>query len=215
MMLPEDIRTAPKQARSLQRITLFLDTAAALIDELGIDLVTTTEIATRSGSSVGALYRYFPNVDSVFAALAERNRERYTAALRRRVTEAPSDWLELMDAAFDSFTELARTEAGFAALRLGDQLAETSGTWTTTLASSLCEIVTTHYEVDDESTLCFDIDVAIRAGASVALQAFAVDPAGEVRYLQAARTISRQLLGERRVVLRSGVGAATLSLSLI
>lgn len=202
MILPEDIRTAPKQARSLHRIALFLDTAALLIDELGLERVTTTEIAGRSGSSVGALYRYFPHVESIFTALAERNRERYTAALRRRITDAPADWLELMDAAFDSFTELARTEPGFAALRLGDQLAETAGTWTTGLAASLCELVQIHYEVEDDSTLCFDIDVAVRAGASVALQAFAVDPAGEARYLAAARAVSRQLLSHYVVRLR-------------
>jgi AcrR family transcriptional regulator len=62
------IRTAPIQQRSSERITLLLDTAASLIDENGIDKLTTSDVAARSRSSVGVVYRYFPNIQSLLRA---------------------------------------------------------------------------------------------------------------------------------------------------
>ncbi|MBR22507.1 MAG: hypothetical protein CMF57_08735 [Leifsonia sp.] len=53
------MRTEPIQRRSSERIELLLDAAAALIDDHGIDGVTTSAVAKRSASSVGVVYRYF------------------------------------------------------------------------------------------------------------------------------------------------------------
>ena len=71
------VRTEPVQQRSTERITSLLDAAAHLIDQNGIDGLTTSDVATRSGSSVGVVYRYFPNIQSLLRALAIRNLERF------------------------------------------------------------------------------------------------------------------------------------------
>src|ERR1700744_3397739 len=75
------VRTEPVKQRSAQRVAHLLDTAAALIDEAGIDALTTSEVAARSDSSVGGVYRYFPNIQSLLRALAARNLERFSQTI--------------------------------------------------------------------------------------------------------------------------------------
>jgi AcrR family transcriptional regulator len=62
----------PKQARSQERFNQILDAAAELFAEIGYESVTTDEIATRANTSVGGLYRFFPDKLAVFLALVDR-----------------------------------------------------------------------------------------------------------------------------------------------
>ena len=55
-----------------------LDTAAQLVDELGPEAVTTASIAAAAGVSIGWLYDFFPNRESVFDAVVERSFEKVT-----------------------------------------------------------------------------------------------------------------------------------------
>jgi AcrR family transcriptional regulator len=51
---------------------LFLDTAERLFVEVGYDAMTMTAVAERAGTSIGALYRWFPDKTAVAAALLAR-----------------------------------------------------------------------------------------------------------------------------------------------
>lgn len=62
----------PKQARSRQRFERILDAAAELFAEVGYDAVIADDIAARADTSVGGLYRFFPDKLAVFHALADR-----------------------------------------------------------------------------------------------------------------------------------------------
>ena len=62
----------PKQARSRERFNRILDAAAELFVEIGYGSVTTDEIAARADTSVGGLYRFFPDKLAVFHALVDR-----------------------------------------------------------------------------------------------------------------------------------------------
>lgn len=62
----------PKQARSRERFDRILDAAAELFAEIGYDAVTTDDIAARANTSVGGLYRFFPDKLAIFHALADR-----------------------------------------------------------------------------------------------------------------------------------------------
>ena len=62
----------PKQARSRERFNRILDAAAELFVEVGYESVTTDEIAARANTSVGGLYRFFPDKLAVFHALVDR-----------------------------------------------------------------------------------------------------------------------------------------------
>jgi len=59
------VRVAPQQERSTRRLAGFLELAAELFVEVGYEAATMTAIAERSGSSIGALYNYFPDKQSV------------------------------------------------------------------------------------------------------------------------------------------------------
>jgi AcrR family transcriptional regulator len=75
------IRVAPQQERSARRLAGFLEAAAGLFAELGFEATTMQAIADRSGSSIGALYNYFPDKQSVAAML----RSQYGAELQDRL----------------------------------------------------------------------------------------------------------------------------------
>lgn len=128
-LLPQlDTRTEPTQRRSVERLELLLDTAAAIIEEHGLNHLTTSEVAAKSRSSVGAVYRYFPNIDSLLVALANRNIQRYRDRLMERVSEfGLPDWKSLVRQLIRTYADLADTVPGFRAIRFGDPVMERSG----------------------------------------------------------------------------------------
>lgn len=65
-------RAAPTQKRARETVALILDTAAALIDEVGLEAFNTNLLAERAGVRVRTVYRYFANKESVIAALILR-----------------------------------------------------------------------------------------------------------------------------------------------
>lgn len=65
-------RREPLQQRSLARAQQILQVSAELLEELGLDTLTTILIARRSGISVGTLYHYYPNKLAILHAMAER-----------------------------------------------------------------------------------------------------------------------------------------------
>jgi AcrR family transcriptional regulator len=82
-MSSETVKTArrkPQQQRGEQRLAAMLGAAAAVFAESGFDAATMTAIAERSGSSIGALYQYFPNKLTLARAL----REQYGEAMAQR-----------------------------------------------------------------------------------------------------------------------------------
>lgn len=63
------VRAEPQQKRSARRLARFLQAAAELFSEIGFEATTMQAIADRSESSIGALYNYFPDKQSVAATL--------------------------------------------------------------------------------------------------------------------------------------------------
>jgi AcrR family transcriptional regulator len=63
------VRASPQQERSARRLAGFLQAAAELFSEIGFAATTMQAIADRSESSIGALYNYFPDKQSVAATL--------------------------------------------------------------------------------------------------------------------------------------------------
>lgn len=98
----------PKQARSRERFDRILDAAAELFAEVGYDAVTADDIAARADTSVGGLYRFFPDKLAVFHALADRYfsqlQELFTALHTDASIHLPlEDYINHMIDAFDRF----------------------------------------------------------------------------------------------------------------
>jgi AcrR family transcriptional regulator len=86
--LSSSIRIAPQQDRSSRRLASFLNAAAELFVEVGYEATTMTAIAERSGSSIGALYNYFPDKQAVALTL-----------LGQYAHEMEEQWMPLMERA--------------------------------------------------------------------------------------------------------------------
>ncbi|HEY9697448.1 MAG TPA: TetR/AcrR family transcriptional regulator [Trichocoleus sp.] len=98
----------PKQARSRERFDRILDAAAELFVEVGYDAVTADDIAARADTSVGGLYRFFPDKLAVFHALADRYFNQlqalFTALHTDETVHLPlEDYISHMIDAFDQF----------------------------------------------------------------------------------------------------------------
>lgn len=74
-------RRKPMQQRARERTQQILDITARLLEEVGIDDLTTILIAKELGISVGSLYHYFPNKHAILFALGEGWLEEMTAAM--------------------------------------------------------------------------------------------------------------------------------------
>ncbi|MBB2487842.1 TetR family transcriptional regulator [Mitsuaria sp. WAJ17] len=66
-------RKIPSQARSRRMVDAILEAAAGVLAERGYAGTSTNLVAERAGVSVGSVYQYFPNKDSLVAALHERH----------------------------------------------------------------------------------------------------------------------------------------------
>src|SRR5258705_7758814 len=64
-------RRTPMQDRSSQRVKSMLQAAAGLIAQVGYEKMTMTGIARRAATSVGSLYQYFPDKQTIAQALFE------------------------------------------------------------------------------------------------------------------------------------------------
>jgi AcrR family transcriptional regulator len=63
-------RKRPVQDRSRQTVRVILEAAARVFEERGTAAATTDAIAERAGVSIGSLYQYFPNKESLLAVLS-------------------------------------------------------------------------------------------------------------------------------------------------
>jgi len=66
----------PRQKRAKATYERLLDVAARLLEEEGVERISTNMIAEHAGVTVPALYRYFPNKYAVLRALGDRLMER-------------------------------------------------------------------------------------------------------------------------------------------
>jgi AcrR family transcriptional regulator len=66
-------RRLPVQYRSVRTVKRVLDAASSLLERMPLEDVTTTRIATEAGLSIGALYRFFPDKQTIVDAIAVRH----------------------------------------------------------------------------------------------------------------------------------------------
>lgn len=78
--LPQPRKT-PRQARSLAMVEVILEATARVLAERGYAGTNTNVVADRAGVSVGSVYQYFPNKDSLVTALHERHAAHMYAAI--------------------------------------------------------------------------------------------------------------------------------------
>jgi AcrR family transcriptional regulator len=113
-ILSSAVRIAPQQDRSSRRLTGFLDAAAELFVEVGYEAATMTAIAKRSGSSIGALYNYFPDKPAIALTLLNQYAQALEAHWKPLMEHAdnlsPREFANLF---IERITELARQHPAY------------------------------------------------------------------------------------------------------
>jgi AcrR family transcriptional regulator len=192
------IRTEPVQQRSAERISNLLDAAAHLIDDQGIDGLTTSDVASRSGSSVGVVYRYFPNIQELLRALAARNMQKFTDRVFGSMAEEADEWIIVMDGAIDAYVDLTRTEPGFRALAFGDvinkRFVDPEVSNNTLVARAFHDLLVKKYGVTPTEELAFDLEVIVEIADAMLGRAFQYDKNGDERFIVKLRDIVREYM---------------------
>ncbi len=70
------VRRRPRQARSESTVDAIYEATAQIIEREGADRVTTKRISEVSGFSIGTLYQYFHDRDSLLMAMAMSHRDK-------------------------------------------------------------------------------------------------------------------------------------------
>jgi AcrR family transcriptional regulator len=70
---PTNPRKQPQQDRSRMTVEAILEATARILTEEGYHKANTNRIAELAGISIGSLYQYFPNKESLMAALMEQH----------------------------------------------------------------------------------------------------------------------------------------------
>ena len=77
----ENARKIPSQMRSRATLDIILEAAAQLLESAGERGFNTNALAERAGVSIGTLYRYFPDKQSIIAALARQEKAAFEKAV--------------------------------------------------------------------------------------------------------------------------------------
>lgn len=93
------MRKAPKQKRSREMVSRLLDATAKTIASRGLDGTTTNHIAEQAGVSIGSLYQYFPDKESLIEALLNHMGQQGSYRFRQQAQRVNINAMALQDVA--------------------------------------------------------------------------------------------------------------------
>jgi AcrR family transcriptional regulator len=109
--LPTAPRKLPKQARSTRLVDAILQAAIRILERDGVGGFTTVRVAERAGVSVGSLYQYFPNKQSILFRLQQDEWTATGRLLDGILADARFDAAERLRAAMRAFFRSEYDEA--------------------------------------------------------------------------------------------------------
>jgi len=100
---PTTPRKSAIQARSVATVEAILRATTRILVREGYDALSTNRVADAAGVSIGSLYQYFPNKESLVAALLDQHLDQMLGLM---AAEAPALLGLPLDAAIRRFVEL-------------------------------------------------------------------------------------------------------------
>ncbi|MBX9718658.1 MAG: TetR family transcriptional regulator [Microbacteriaceae bacterium] len=193
------IRNEPVQARSTARLATLLDSAAAVIGEIGYERLTTAMVAERAGASIGTVYRYFPDRIAVLQSLAARNSERLMSRVAAELVPARhASATDALLAVLGATIELFRTEPGYRSVRVGDVLDLLPPTSEVTAHAAMADVVTdalvAGYGAIDSVEVRLAVGTAVEIADALVARAFARDTRGDAVLLAEAERAVRAVV---------------------
>jgi AcrR family transcriptional regulator len=88
-------RKLPQQDRSRLTVEAILEATTHILTQEGYDKANTNRIAERAGISIGSLYQYFPNKESLMAALIEQHSNEIAQLMESKLKDLSDAPLEI------------------------------------------------------------------------------------------------------------------------
>jgi AcrR family transcriptional regulator len=189
------LRNEPVQARSTARLAGLLDAAAAIIDEIGYERLTTAMVAERAGASIGTVYRYFPDRIVVLQSLSARFLQTFVERANAAVRDpAHANWQDAITAVIDTIVDAFRSETGYRSLRLGDVLdirpAASAHPAGAVVAATIAAGLAERFGLPTKD-LAFRVEVVLDVADALLARAFAHERNGDERFIAEAKSIVR------------------------
>lgn len=193
-------RRDPVQERSQETVGRVLAGAGRLLARgLSPQALTTAQIAAEAGLSVGALYRFFPDKQSVVDAIALRHLDAFQDGLATRMLLAlPDSPAALLGAVIDAFAAYLEANPDFRTIAYGTPGAgraisgavfeEQSAAGD--LAGMVRDVLAELFDLPTEGEeFAFRLRIAIEIGDRLIAHAFAQEGTARARVLDEAKTI--------------------------
>ena len=114
------VRRKPVQGRSAGTVHQIFAATSALLGRMPLEDITTSLVAKEAGISVGGLYRFFPDKQSIIDAIAVRHMEDFKAALLRSVAKlALADGPTFLSRVIDAYVAFLDERPDFRTIALG------------------------------------------------------------------------------------------------
>jgi AcrR family transcriptional regulator len=114
------VRRTPVQERSTDTVHQILRAASGLLAKEPLDQITTSRVAQAAGVSIGGLYRFFPDKQSIIDAIAVKHIEDLRAVLEQRLGSGlPQDGPAFLGMVVDAYIAFLNDRPDFRAIALG------------------------------------------------------------------------------------------------
>jgi AcrR family transcriptional regulator len=192
-------RGQPRQARSRDKLGRILAATADLLQELRYDELGTKLIAERAGVSVGSLYRFFPDKDSIARALLlgwlDDAASFFGWAPGGEVPEQPG---AILDHLVDAYADFFRREPGFwnafYHAQRSPELEQAQRQNDRDIASRLHDLLAAGYGRSDPD-LANRCLIAVQVADHLLGLAFRDNPDGDATVLEEAKLLLHRYLG--------------------
>ncbi|MGC4950518.1 TetR family transcriptional regulator [Streptomyces sp. DT224] len=195
-----NLRRAPVQQRSAERLARILDACAGLLDEMGYEQLSTRAVAQRAGVPIGSVYRFFSNKRSLADALARRNLDSYAERITARLTAVEAaDWRGAIDAVLDEYLAMKRTVPGFALVDFGAPAPgeDPADDANQRVASRLTGLLAGRFGREADADLLRAVLVCVEAADALLKLAFRTDPSGDDALVAETRDLIHAYLARR------------------
>lgn len=118
-------RRRPLQERSQETVQRIFRATSRLLVAFPLEQITTSRIAKDAGISIGALYRFFPEKQSILDAIAVHHIEDFRASMESRLPALGiMNGPEFLGAVIDAYVEFLDARPDFRTIAFGQHISE-------------------------------------------------------------------------------------------
>lgn len=169
-------RRSPVQERSQETVQRIFRVTSRLLATMPLDQITTSRISREADVSIGALYRFFPDKQSIVDAIAVRHMDEFRATFESRLTSMNfSDGPAFLGSVIDAFVAFLESRPDFQRIAFGQISAGTRKSQTDPNASGaglLKRFMIETLGMPDLSSLDLQLRIAIETGERLFAYAF-------------------------------------------